>query len=347
MGRNKTIPPILGSVRPAYGVPGPAMWFNLVCIDLEPRAMVILDTLFAWLVDAGYLAGNPLSLARSRRGQPKPRITRYLGHEIWQAVKDTMEAMPGANDSATERDRLHGARCRWLFTVLYLGGLRAAEVAEIRMGAFFCRRDRDGMGRWWLEVTGKGNKTRLAPVTDELIVAETAPKRGLRSGLSARGQCATYNALMPSAPQPAISVLQLRISVRGLSPPVWRRVLVPEHLTLAQLRNVIQVVMGWTDEHLHQFTIRGKRYGEAHDGVRQFSTVANELTLAAFSLREHENFVYVYDFNAWWRHDVRVERRMLRHAPWPAATLRGRLRALPARGHWRDRAVSGDQGRTE
>jgi integrase len=81
-----------------------------------------------------------------------------------------MEAMPGANDSATERDRLHAARCRWLFTVLYLGGLRAAEVAETRMGAFFCRRDRDGMGRWWLKVTGKGNKTRLVPATDELIV---------------------------------------------------------------------------------------------------------------------------------------------------------------------------------
>jgi integrase len=138
------------------------------------HAMVILNTLFAWLVDAGYLAGNPLSLARRRRGPPKPRITRYLSHELWQAVKDTIEAMPGATashtDTATERERLHAARCRWLFTVLYLGGLRAAEVAETRMGAFFCRRDRDGVERWWLEVTGKGNKTRLVPATDELIV---------------------------------------------------------------------------------------------------------------------------------------------------------------------------------
>ena len=105
-------------------------------------------------------------------------------------------------------------------------------------------------------------------------------------------------------PQPAISVLQLRISLRALSPPVWRRVIVPEHLTLAHLHSVIQVVVGWTDEHLHQFTIRGRRNGEAHEGVLQFSTVTNELMLAAFSLREHEDFVYVYDFNAWWRHDM-------------------------------------------
>ena len=134
------------------------------------HTMVILNTLFAWLVDAGYLAGNPLSLARSRRGQSKPRVTRYLSHDLWQAVKDAIEAMPGANDTATERDRLHAARCRWLLTVLYLGGLRAAEVAETRMGAFFCRRDREGVERWWLEVTGKGNKTRLVPATDELMV---------------------------------------------------------------------------------------------------------------------------------------------------------------------------------
>ncbi|KDP86657.1 hypothetical protein CF70_006095 [Cupriavidus sp. SK-3] len=69
---------------------------------------------------------------------------------MWQVVKDTIEAMP----AQTERDRLHAARCRWLMTVLYPGGLRAAEVASTRMGAFFGRRDREGVERWWLKVTG-------------------------------------------------------------------------------------------------------------------------------------------------------------------------------------------------
>ncbi len=132
----------------------------------ERHTMVILNGLFAWLVDAGYLAGNPLSLARSRRRAPKPRITRYLSHDMWQAVKDVIDAMP----AGTVRDRLHAARCRWLLTVLHLGGLRAAEVASTRMGAFFCRRDNQGLERWWMEVTGKGNKTRLVPATDELMV---------------------------------------------------------------------------------------------------------------------------------------------------------------------------------
>ncbi|MBB3014039.1 tyrosine-type recombinase/integrase [Cupriavidus alkaliphilus] len=136
------------------------------------HALVILNALFAWLTEAGYLAGNPLALARRRRAPAQPRITRYLSHELWETVKDTVEAMP----TETARERLHAARCRWLLSVLYLGGLRAAEVTGTFMSAFFCRRDAQGVERWWLEVTGKGNKTRLVPATDELI-AELARYR--------------------------------------------------------------------------------------------------------------------------------------------------------------------------
>ncbi len=53
--------------------------------------------------------------------------------------------------------------------------------------------------------------------------------------------------------------------------------------------------MGWTDDHLHQFMIRGQRYGESREGALQFSTAATALTLSAFALREHEAFFYVYD----------------------------------------------------
>ncbi|EHP37736.1 integrase/recombinase [Cupriavidus basilensis OR16] len=154
----------------ARGAPGWRPFAGPLSPVSTRHTMVILNGLFAWLVDAGYLAGNPLSLARSRRSPSKPRITRYLSHDMWQAVKDAIDAMPGTRDAATERERLHAARCRWLLTVLYLGGLRAAEVASTRMGAFFCRRDSHGLERWWMEVTGKGDKTRLVPATDELMV---------------------------------------------------------------------------------------------------------------------------------------------------------------------------------
>ncbi len=139
----------------------------------QRQAIVILNTLFSWLVNAGYLAGNPLSLSRQRQRKAKPRITRFLDEALWQEVKAAIEAMP----RDTDREREHYFRVRWLFSLLYLCGLRISEVVGNSMGNFFCRRDKDGEERWWLEITGKGDKTRLVPATNELMVELTRYRR--------------------------------------------------------------------------------------------------------------------------------------------------------------------------
>jgi integrase/recombinase XerD len=149
--------------RPFYGPLSPAS---------RRQAMVILNVMFAWLVQAGYLAGNPLSLSRQRARKAPPRITRYLEPELWQAVKAHIESLP----RETARERFHYGRVRWLFTLLYLGGLRITEVSANTMGQFFSRRDRAGRDRWWLEVTGKGSRERLVPATAEMM-AELARYR--------------------------------------------------------------------------------------------------------------------------------------------------------------------------
>jgi len=122
---------------------------------------------------------------------------------------------------------------------------------------------------------------------------------------------------MDSDSSEATSVLQLRISLRGVSPPVWRRLLIPEQITIAQLHHVMQLAMGWHDEHLHRFVIRGWHYGGHRDGALQFFDGPDTLSLAAFSLHEHERFTYLYDFTSWWLHDVRVERRTCNHRSTP------------------------------
>lgn len=139
----------------------------------QRQAIIILNTMFSWLVNAGYLAGNPLSLSRQRQRKAKPRITRFLDDELWLEVKTTIETMP----RETDREREHFHRVRWLFSLLYICGLRISEVIENTMGAFFCRRDSEGEERWWLEITGKGDKTRLVPATAELIVELTRYRR--------------------------------------------------------------------------------------------------------------------------------------------------------------------------
>jgi len=138
----------------------------------QRQAFVILNTLFAWLVNAGYLAGNPLSLSRQRARKAKPRVTRFLEDDLWQAVKTSIDAMP--RDTAREQE--HYARVRWLISLLYLMGLRISEVVSNPMGGFFRQRDRDGQDRWWLAITGKGDKERLLPATTELM-AELARYR--------------------------------------------------------------------------------------------------------------------------------------------------------------------------
>lgn len=130
------------------------------------QAIIILNGMFSWLVTAGYLAGNPLSLSRQRARKAKPRITRYLDDEAWTEVKLAIDALP----RESEREREYYFRLRWLFSLLYLCGLRISEVTQNTMGGFFCRRDKEGEERWWLEVMGKGEKTRIIPATHELMV---------------------------------------------------------------------------------------------------------------------------------------------------------------------------------
>jgi len=137
------------------------------------QAAVLLNSLFSWLVNAGYLAGNPLALSRERRRPTISRIKRYLESELWQEVKITVEAMP----KESQREREHYLRVRWLVSLCYLCGLRISEIAGNNMGAFFRRSGRNGEERWWLEVLGKGNKLRVIPATDELMI-ELARYRG-------------------------------------------------------------------------------------------------------------------------------------------------------------------------
>ena len=143
------------------------------------QAIIILNAMFAWLVDAGYLAGNPLSLSRQRTLKAKPRVIRYLDTELWGEVKLTIDQMP----KETARDREQYYRMRWLFSLLYLCGLRISEVVGNTMAGFFCRRDKGGEERWWLEVTGKGDKTRIIPASNELMVELARYRR--EKGLSA------------------------------------------------------------------------------------------------------------------------------------------------------------------
>jgi hypothetical protein len=51
---------------------------------------------------------------------------------------------------------------------------------------------------------------------------------------------------------------QIHVSLIGISPMIWRRLLVSEDSTIADLHYILQIAMGWSDGHLNRFTIHGK-----------------------------------------------------------------------------------------
>lgn len=63
---------------------------------------------------------------------------------------------------------------------------------------------------------------------------------------------------MPEDGPPATAVsYQLRVVLAGISPLIWRRLLVAGDTTITQLHEILQAAFGWSDEHLHRFTIHG------------------------------------------------------------------------------------------
>ena len=46
---------------------------------------------------------------------------------------------------------------------------------------------------------------------------------------------------------------QLKITIEGSHPPIWRRVLIPDGISFADLDRVIEEIFGWEHAHLYEF----------------------------------------------------------------------------------------------
>jgi hypothetical protein len=108
------------------------------------------------------------------------------------------------------------------------------------------------------------------------------------------------------------NVIQLKISLRGTKPPIWRRVLVEKTLTFEALHEMIQITMGWTNSHLHEFTVNGLRIGQPLDefDLGFGEELLDDATVTLESVLTHikQKFDYTYDFGDSWVHTLEVER---------------------------------------
>lgn len=105
-----------------------------------------------------------------------------------------------------------------------------------------------------------------------------------------------------------MKMLQFKISLAHIKPPVWRRFLVPSTLTFADLHAVIQRVMGWTDSHLHEFDLDKERIGMKDEDSPAEVKDENRIRLYSRLKSEGSRFHYTYDFGDDWEHVVVLEK---------------------------------------
>jgi hypothetical protein len=110
------------------------------------------------------------------------------------------------------------------------------------------------------------------------------------------------------------ALYQLKITLRDIHPPIWRRILVWEDTTLAQLHTILQIVMGWEDYHLHEFVIGRRLYSvpDPDDDMNERKVVdESHVPLGEVVPRVGTKFAYLYDFGDSWEHDLILEAILL------------------------------------
>jgi len=123
------------------------------------------------------------------------------------------------------------------------------------------------------------------------------------------------------------SILQLKITLLGSEPAIWRRLLVPADKTLGDLNYMVQVAMGWTNSHLHQFKVDKVCYADPRFEL--------EGTEDEFAVRLGEfagtkaRLLFEYDFGDGWKHDIKVEKVLPKEAGTRYPVCVGGERACP------------------
>jgi len=123
---------------------------------------------------------------------------------------------------------------------------------------------------------------------------------------------------------------RLRVELEGVTPVIWREIWVEGQMSLTQLHHILQAAMGWTDAHLHQFTIAGKTYATPHPEDDSEREVIDERKVALHKVLNRDlQFHYDYDFGDSWRHLIRVEEVKPQTNPYGAAYVDAGARACP------------------
>lgn len=101
---------------------------------------------------------------------------------------------------------------------------------------------------------------------------------------------------------------QIKITLKCIKPPIWRRVIVNSNCKLSDLNKIIQTAMGWTNTHLHHFLINDTVYSEPdEESLIEYIDYSN-VRLHQVVSKENQVIIYEYDFGDGWEHKIQLEK---------------------------------------
>jgi hypothetical protein len=115
---------------------------------------------------------------------------------------------------------------------------------------------------------------------------------------------------MPKKNKKPESLYQLKITLAGSKPPIWRRLIVKDNIRLDELHSVLQVTMGWSNYHLHQYKLKNLYIGIPDPEWDMDITDERNVCLHDIISNPKDSFVYEYDFGDSWEHKIVLEKML-------------------------------------
>jgi hypothetical protein len=106
----------------------------------------------------------------------------------------------------------------------------------------------------------------------------------------------------------AKSLYQVKVTLLGSKPPIWRRLIVKDDTRLDQLHSILQIAMGWSDYHLHEYRVRGSYIGIPHPDYDMEIEDERIVYLQDIISSPRDSFVYEYDSGDGWGHKIVLEK---------------------------------------
>jgi len=178
---------------------------------------------------------------------------------------------------------------------------RLKEVPEGTQFIEFSEKELEGMQQ---EVN---EATRFAPTAADKKALQAVAKK-IQDVLREQSFFAFRVKRPPKSGKRADTIYQLKITLQGTKPPVWRRVQTKD-CSLSRLHEIIQLAMGWQFSHLYNFEVAGEIYGDPQhlDDVES----DRKMKLSQIVRAGHSRFTYVYDMGDNWEHTIQIEKTVV------------------------------------